>query len=476
MRIHRQAGKVLAGALALVCTSQMALANWEYVPGKGVKWNYAEGKAFTAGMDVRVRLTHWDRNVPRPEGDMDDGPAVEYLRVRTRLKLGLDLWDNAKLTARLTNRMHNFSSHWLDTNDNGAGTWQYPDEIVFDHLALTLTDLFVEGLTVTVGRQDLLVGPKPMFGNGMVLMEGTPYDQGRSIYFDGITARYANACDALVVFAFYNQAQDEFVVAGDEDRVLRRGDIFTTGIDWTHRFTDSFSSQLYYIYARVLDNDKTRRPYDREHEAFSDARLHIAGARLFGSPTKNLDYSVEVARMFGEYEENPSLANSADGRADAEGMMIDARLTVKQPEWAMKPSLMFEYTYFSGDDQTTSDYEGWDGLFAEFPMHVEELTLIMTNGNSTNLHMFRLEAKAQLAKNLTLTGAYAHMRADENDTPMSSGGGQGDHFGDLCSAWLDYKVNDYITVSLQGAFFDSGDYFANDKDSKWLRMQTVFSF
>jgi hypothetical protein len=169
-----------------------------------------------------------------------------------------------------------------------------------------------------------------------------------------------------------------------------------------------------------------------------------------------------------------------------EGWMVDARLTVSIPELPTKPDFMLEYTYFSGDDsETDGDYEGWDGIFAEYPIYREELLPILNNGNWTNLHQFRLQGKCTLfsnpecglVKNVTLTGSYAHLRADEADTGYTSGGGTGDsHFGDLFTAFLDVKLNEYVTVSLEAAAFESGAYWSTDENSKWLRFQTVISF
>lgn len=473
MRITTKIGRIVASCLAMGFLGQAAVAglSLEYTPGKGAKIEYAEGKFFTVGADVRVRLTHVDRNVVWPEGPPTaalEGPALEWLRVRTRLKLGLDLWDGAKLSVRLVNRVHNVSSHFYNPNDIGSATWQYPDEIIADQVALTTTVPGIDGLSVTIGRQDFILG------NGMVMLEGTPYDQGRTIYFDGISALYKTECDALKLFAFFNEAQDEFVVAGNEDRNLRRGDIFTTGLDWTHAFNKSLNSEVYYIYAHIHDTDVTAG--ERNFAKNGNGEIHTVGARLFGSPTEHMDYSVEVARQISEYQASPNPAVSSSGSVDGEGWMVDARLTLKDNQKCLKPSVMFEYTYFSGDDPDTTDYEGWDGIFAEYPIWREELLPILNNGNWTNLHQYRVEAKVQLHPKVTLTGTAAYLRADESDSSMGTAGGDGDHFGDLYSAFLDYKVNDYITISLEAAFFEAGDYWDTSADSNWLRIQTVFSF
>ncbi|MDX9979950.1 MAG: hypothetical protein RBU25_07855, partial [Lentisphaeria bacterium] len=253
MHIQTYVGRMAAGMLAALFLGQAALAT-------GLKLEYTEGKFLTIGGDMRVRMSSWDRDVVWPEGPppaVGKGSNVEYVRIRTRLMLGLDLWDGAKLDARFTNRVHNVSSHWGDPNDqhpvNGrGGTWKYPDELIVDQLVLTLTDpAGIEGLTLKLGRQDFILG------NGMVMLEGTPYDQGRSIYFDGLTAKYKTQCDVFTVFAFYDEYKDPYVVSDDQDRVLRRGDIFTTGFDWIHTFSEVVKTDLYYIYAKVNDDDTT---------------------------------------------------------------------------------------------------------------------------------------------------------------------------------------------------------------------------
>ena len=467
MHIQTYVGRMAAGLLAALFVGQAALAT-------GLKLEYAEGKFLTVGGDVRVRFESWDRDVVWPEGPppaIGKGSNVEYLRVRTRLMLGLDLWDGAKLDVRLTNRSHHVSSHYLDPNNPGPATWQFPDETIVDQLTLTLTDaLGVDGLTLKLGRQDFILG------NGMVMLEGTPYDQGRSIYFDGLTAKYQTECDVLTGFVFYNEYKDDFVFIDDQNRTLRRGDIFTTGFDWVHTFSDVVKTDLYYIFVDVHDNNTTAS--QRHFEKDSNARFHTLGARVFGSPNEWLDYSLEVAHQFGDYEENPNVGSPTEGEADAEGWFVDARLTAKFADAMFSPKVMFEYSYFSGDDTSTTDkYEGWDPVFAEFPMYREELLAIMLNGSWTNLHIYRLEANLKLHERVSCTCAAAHLRADEGDNGRPGfGGGNGSHFGELYSAFLDIKLHERVTTKLESAFFFPGSYWAGNEQSEWLRWETVFTF
>lgn len=472
MHIQTYVGKLAVGLLAALFVGQAALA-------AGLKLEYTEGKFLTVGGDMRVRFEGWDRNVFWPEGvppAVGDGANVDYLRIRTRLMLGLDLWDGAKLDARFANRVHKVSSHWLNPNDQRTATWKYPDEIIIEQLVLTLTDpVGIDGLTLKLGRQDFILG------NGMVMLEGTPYDQGRGIYFDGISAKYKTQCDVFTVFAFYDEYKDPYVVANDRERTLRRGDIFTTGIDWIHTFSDVVKTDLYYIYAKVHDND-TSALGARHFESNSNARLHIIGARVFGSPNEWLDYSLEAAHQFGKYEENPNIDSpgfpGSEGKADAKGWFVDARLTAKFADTMFSPKVMFQYSYFSGDDaSTTGKYEGWDPLFAEYPMYREELLPIMLNGSWTNLHIYRLEGKLKLHERVNFTCAAAYMLADESSNGRPGfGGGNGSHFGNLYSAFLDITLHERVKTSFEAAFFDPGSYWAGNNHSEWLRWQTVFTF
>ncbi len=458
---------VLRRLLAAACLAVVAVfslvATAAYEP---FEYEYAEGLKLRLGMDFRLRYEGFDRNVIWPDGNAPpNGPAVEYLRVRTRLWGSVDLAENLVFNVRLVNRWHYFTSHILSDNNNGWATWEAPDEVIFDQLSLTMSNLFDSPWSVTLGRQDMILG------NGMIFLEGTPYDQGRTIYFDGVTIRYGGEQDKLTLFAFYNDYKDEFLVINDRNRRLRRGDVFTTGAYWTHEFDKAVKTDLFYNYTDI-DDDRWQ-PWatdssERNHPADENARIHTYGARVFGSPHELVDYSAELA-----------FQNGSNFRATSSqkmtGMMADLRLNLKAPQdIPTKPSLLLEYTYMSGNDPGSPDeFEGWHPLFAEYPIWREELLPIMLNGNWTNLHQYRAEAKFRLPYKLVFTAAYAYLLADEGR--LGTGGG-GDNFGQLLSAFLDFPVTDQLSFSLESAFFFPGDYWTDGHNSKWYRAQVVYKF
>lgn len=468
--IGRWATALLGVAALGLCMGAMA---GQYEPGRGYTFKLGEGIDATVGADMQIRLEGYDRDVVDPDmAKMDNGPAYQYLRLRERAWFGVKVEDWMKFNARLVNRWQYFSSRPGENNADMA-TWEFPDETVFDLLNLQLLEIGDSDWSLTIGRQELPLG------NGMVFLEGTPADQGRTIYFDGISATMKQERDTLKLFAFYNSYRDKTLVINDQERRLRRGDIFTTGAYWTHAYnTDldkegrkALNTDLYYIFANVTGNAATEQGDD-------DDEFHTVGFRLFGAPHAQVDYSFEIARQFGYAQKVEEI--------DLSNCMIDARLTLKAAKdskvlptalLGMSPSVLLEYTYFAGDDPNTSDeLEGWDPIFASYPIFREELLPVMLRSNWTNLHQGRIEGRLAFTKELSAALVYAYLLADHNDLACVAGGGQGGSFGHLVSAFVDYKPLPWLAFALEIAEFFPGDYWNDANNATWGRFQTTVTF
>ena len=432
-------------------------------------WEYSEKGRCTFGADVRLRLTHFDRNVISPVwGNFgESGPALEYLRVRERIWGNFEFNENLCLNVRLVNRWHDFSSNIGDPNDRDAGTWQFPDEVVVDRFNLRISQFMDTDWTLTLGRQDFILG------NGMVVLEGTPYDQGRTIYLDGITAACVKERDTVKLFGFYNDYLDKTVFINDRNRTLRRGDTWLGGVNWIHTFTPKVNTDLYYLFCEVDDDSENNAV--RNHAADQNAQFSVFGGRVFGDLHEQVDYSGELAFQNGDL---------GDG-TDMTGMMADLRLNLRSaPETAMSPEVQLQITHFSGDDDESADeFEGWHPVYAEYPIWREELLPILFNGNWTNLTQYRTALKLNLYDServgVRCSGAWALLIADEGGTPMNNPpqGGAGDNIGHLLSAFIDVALKDLNTsISLQASTFDPGDYWQEGRGAEWLRMQMVYTF
>ncbi len=440
-------------AMLMLCAS-LARAEWQF--------EYMEGKECSVGGDIRVRLTHFDRDVINQDGALPNGPAVEYLRVRERVWGCFDLAENACVNVRLVNRWHSYSSMVGNNSAQDGSRWTFPDEVVVDQLNLTISDIMDGKWSMVIGRQDIVLG------NGMVMLEGTPYDQGRTIYFDGITAKYQDDCNTLTLLALYNEYKDTTAFINDQNRRLRRGDTYVFGGYWTHNFNQNINTDLYYLWIDIDDDDDATA--EREHPADENAVLSVAGVRVFGSPDPQLDYSIEIAKQFGDFQE---------AEADMTGMMIDARLTLKAEEGtALSPSLDLEYTKLTGDDPASADeFEGWHPVFAEYPIWREELLPILFNGNWSNLSQYRAALNLTLADNdtysLKVQASVAQLLADYGE----AGTGGGDTIGQLYSGFVDVAMKKTpISFALELAQFEPGDYYDDGHTAEWIRFQTYYKF
>lgn len=432
-------------------------------------YELTEDMTLTLSGDLRIRWEEFNSGVLFPSGGKSGG-KLAYYRMRTRVAAKLEMPEGISLQARLANRVHRVSSHFLlDPNNQRTATWNYPDEVVFDQLFLRFDDIADSGFSLTLGRQDLILG------NGMIILEGTPFDQGRSLYQDGAVLRYKGEENTVTTFALYNHWKDRITIMNDRDRRLRLGDTFTTGIYWTHNFDAAFNFDLYYIFNYV--DDDSRIPM-RGHAYYEDLSLHTIGMRLFGKVLdEQLEYSLELAKQAGyctkEYDDSKK-------HYDNQGFMLDARIRLHAPkDTLLSPSLGFEYYFASGDDPKTKKNEGWNTLLAEYPRWGEELLPIMLTGVWSNMHFLRTDLDLKFSKDFSGNFSIGNLFADETSragTVPLQRTGSGSYMGTIFSIMLDYKFNKYLSLSTKVAKFNPGNYFADKKDGYWGYMQAMLEF
>lgn len=452
-----------------------------YVMGDGIKIKFDEQRSLTLGGDIRFRLENYDRESRNLNTDkLPNGPWIHYTRTRERVWADLQLGDGMFFKARLVNRWQYYWSNQggnnTDEGDNSAGTtnvWKFPDEFIFDQFQFGLNNINGSNFSVLAGRQDLILG------NGMIMAEGTTWDGGRTIYFDGVSANWVQDqdpkknTDTAKAFAFYNAYKDEAPVINDQNRKLRRGDTGVLGGQWIHQWdankvvnTDAY---LLYVDADSSDMENTWPcpPFPKSYS------VTIPGLRIFGQPHKLVDYSVEAAREFGDY--------GTGNEQDVTGTMIDARLGLALPfgqEEGYKPKFNLEYTYFSGDDKTTSDtFEGWIPVLDEYPIWREELYMpygtAWPDFSFTNLHQYRVAYEMfVLPKKVKVTAAYAYLRAEQGE----NGSGCGSNRGHLLTAFVDYTPKPWLSFALETSTLFPGDYYQNGNVAHFVRLQTTIKF
>jgi len=437
---------VLGTVLLVAMTVGMGVAR------AGMVVEYMPGKECEIGADVRLRLTDLDREGQAP-GVNDNNNATQFMRVDTRVWGTFEFGPDSSLYVRLANQFRVYGSREGDNNADAA-TYEFGDEIIVDNLYVDLHHVLGSDWSLRLGRQDFIMG------SGMILLEGTPGDESRSIYMDGVLATWETEASALKLFAFYNDARDRAGAISDEERALRVGDTTIVGLDYTQRINDALSGELYAISSNIdeaIAQDANANPLD--------GQLRIGGIRLFGGSAP-WDYSVEYARQFGQY----------DGNRDFDGSMLEARIGVAFPDAKLAPKVSLRYTSLSGDDAgSDGDYEGWcPALGGMYPTWREELTVYHFMNPMpaywSDLDRISAQIALQLTEKVRLTTAYDVMNADEDDANGD------DHYGDVVSAFLDVKVLDNLDVAVEYARHFAGDRYDNGQDGDWTRLQAIYRF
>ena len=429
----------------------------------------SEDIKFRVGGDVRARYEGYGFNVVAPNAPKDHRHTTEYLRVRTRLYGAFDFGEDMTINLRLANRFHYVTTSPSKRNNDGASTWEFPDEVYVDSANVVFKNLVDGKLSITLGRQDM------MLGNGLLISEGTPFDQGRSVYFDGISARYKDDTETVTAFVFYDSWKDRYVFINDRNRTLRCGDIFTAGLYWTHSFGKAINLDTYYMFNDVDDRhpDTVDRCY---HDADSSVSLHTAGFRLFGTAPDWLDYSLEAARQFGRKA----------GGEHIGGEMADARLNIHLcDETTFKPMLGLEIAHFSGDDGGKGRDRYWNPMLCQCPLWGEELMPIMLNSIWSNLNMLGTKMSCNLTENCKLSFYATEFFLDDRDGIVGSDTNVKDdgshirhdrHVGLLVGTCAAYSFNQYLSCQAWLSHFMPGNYFNNGHDSNWFRVEVTLAF
>ena len=303
---------------------------------------------YRLGGAVRARYLDW-------QSIYSFGRGVETSRrlFLTRLQVSLDYRRSRtlRLFALLNNESVEFDS--CDSCETGLR------EIIFENMYVEVLRPWRLPLAVRFGRQNLF------YGDGWLVADGTPLDQSRTVYVNGLVFTSQIPSWSFDVFAVKDPRRDNYLPRiNNKYTALIEVDEFAWGV-LARREPSSgtalrYSFDPYYI-------------YKRESDAGRSARIHTVGARL-GFGLGNGDASIEFAYQGGrvpqlDYPEpfdlflsGPQTISATAGQA-----RIEARLPPPVPL-----EIAAGYVYLSGDNlETRNKFEGWNPLFGRWPVWSE---------------------------------------------------------------------------------------------------------
>jgi hypothetical protein len=348
--------------------------------------------------------------------------------------------------------------HEPDSAAAGFETW-YSGAVMFDNLFVQADKPGGLPLKVKLGRQDIVLG------NGWLMLDGTPLDGSRTIYFDALRATWSSGLTNLETILVKQNPRTSLTLDGEvEDQTeqnekgvvlyLRQKYSPDTDLDGFYFYKQNgFASGSILNGARRANNGFTIPvavdPSDIGH-------VNALGGRIETQYTPTWKLRAEAAAEWGR----------RNGR-DMRGFGFNGRATHSLGgAWNNRVNLGYEY--LSGDDRNTARNEAFDPLWGRWPQWSElygpySYGAETRTGETTNLHRLNLGWVAKVHPTSEISLDYHALFADEN-TKCGGGFSCNDKFrGNLFTAWLRARYDKHISGHLLAEYFLPGNYYVAPK-------------
>ncbi|MCM8800880.1 MAG: alginate export family protein [Candidatus Omnitrophica bacterium] len=434
-----------------------------------------QDRSIKGGVILRIRHEYWKNLFDMNNASLDNR---NFFRFRPSLWAQTDFNKNMSLYLRLTNefRAHIYfggrSGTFPDKNANKKGYHFDINEVFFDNLYLDLKNVLGLPLDLCIGRQDLLG-----YGEGFILMDGTPGDGGRSLYFNAAKATWWIDENNTLDLIYINNPRDEEFLPLINKFKFRDYRYPTRDPLLQNLSTTDEQGGVIYLKNKAIKNLNLEAYYVYKYEAEEGgvgAQAEKCKLNTIGSFVK---YSLapwairaQIAGQFGDY-----------GNEDRTGLGAYAYLDREFKEAIYSPSATIGYIFLSGDKTTTSKNEGWDPIFSRWGWLSELYVYSMAIDTSisyywTNLSVLRalLALKPTEASKLTLV--YNHLWADEKTTASAVRSGTSKDRGHLLQLRFDYPFNKNINGYILVEYFKPGDFYVEKDSALFLRTEANFKF
>jgi len=428
------------------------------------------------GASFRLRQEYWEKII-----DLDTlgQPERDFFRLRSSLWGKVDLNKDLGAFLQVTNEAKYYLGSYkpFSASDSSERDDRFDvDELIIENLYVDAKNVVGLPIDLRIGRQNFL----GVFGEGFLILDGTPGDGSRSYYFNAAKATVRIGNNNSVDLVYINQPKkDEFLPS----LYPGRSDNLSLYVDNKKQLTASDEEGVV-VYGRSKLNDNIAiEPYyiyKEEDPAGTNTKLKLntVGARVNLTADK-WKVRAEYAHQFGEYD------NNRDRKGNGGYIFAGQKLG----SFPLKPEWEVGYVYLSGDDPTTSDHEGWDPLFSRAPAWNELLayTLVPETakdsgsipGYWTNLHIYKAGIKLALASATNLALSYQYLRADEVTSGLTTFmfSNNSRERGHLGTFMLNHAFTKKLSSFLQMEYFAPGDFYASSaKNAVFARWELQYKF
>lgn len=391
----------------------------------------------------RFRMESWDNAINLDENAAD---ATAYTRHRTSLSLRWLPSQNLEFSVKWTNEFRNYlTPKTIKFNIN---------EVFFDQLYVKWAEVGRLPLTLTLGRQNI------MLGEGFVVMDGGPLDGSRSCYFNAARADYRfNDKHGLMAFYCYQPETDDLLpIIHSQDTPMVEQPEQGLGLYYTGKLNKTSLE----IYAIKKDIKPTVKRPVKSH-------INTLGTRIILPMVSRLSLTAEGAYQFGSQ-------NEFDRSALGGYFHLDYQFNEKIP---LLRTFTLGGIYLSGDDPATAKVEGWDPLFSRWPKWSESYIYTLIREHSvaywSNLNSLYVSLLLNFTERMNLILTWHHLGANERNFAAFPGG-NGQTRGDLLIGRLDFKINRYFSGHFIWEHFNPGNFYFKDASMyNWLRFELMYN-
>jgi len=396
---------------------------------------------FTYGGAFRLRQEYWQDVM---DLNKNLGKDENFYRLKTSLWGQYDYNKDVNVYLRIANEMRYYGLSNNPANQDGrpGGSAYDMDEGVIDNAYVEVKNLFNNKVDLKIGRQDFLY----VFGEGFLIMDGTPGDGSRTYYFNAAKATYKINPNNSVDFVYIMDNQYDKMLLFDNHRAPR--------------MINTSDEEGAVVYGRMKLSDQVLlEPY-------------YINKVEFLSPNRNINtIGARAVDTFNPWKVRGELAAQSGQCDNADKTKITAMggygyLTRSFNEVKFSPEIEIGGVYLSGDDPNTKNtIEGWDPLFSRWPWMSELYVLSYAKetgvaGDWTNLVWYRIpQVKLQFDKVTSFTGSYNKLFALENNVAGSIYSTNGKDRGDIVDLLVKHVFNAQIAASLQFIYFTPGNYY-----------------
>ncbi|MEN8221766.1 MAG: hypothetical protein ABFR36_00795 [Acidobacteriota bacterium] len=424
MQLKHTYSKALLIILILICTHAIR----------------AESKNLTIDFSERFRVVSWDNPVTL-DSLKEDGTT--FTRHRTSLGLNWKLSKNSEFYFKATNEFRIYFKPEKDFNIH---------EIFVDNLYLKLRNLFKLPVTLTIGRQNI------MMGEGFIILDGNTYDGSRSAFFDAVRADIdLEGSGKISLFGFSAQKRDDFFpVINSRDQLLNENDIRGAGIYYQANIRKN-KLDLYFLNKETdINENKTWALI-----------VNTIGTKFNLKLKGNSQITAEAAYQYGSSKGIPIKSYGGHFHFDK---VLDNKTFKK---------ITFGGIFLSGEDSCKCKVTAWHPPFSRWPKWSDSYIYTFINEGGiaywSNINSVYFALKTKLFRNGSLNTSLHLLRSPEKNLTTTFPGGSGNYRGALLMNRLNFKISESFSGHFLWEHFRPGNFYFNGAENyNWIRFELMY--